>query len=263
MSPRWNAIRVAVLPGVLAVLGIVELVAADAPRRALAGAALVAGCALLTGRKRHPLLCGSAAGLLALAVPWVGPELDEVTTIALVLIVSFHALGRWVPDLRGLVGAALLLAAIALTYTVVDERAHSAGDAVLVLALAAPPYVVGRIARRLADDNDLLRREQELLRRRAVRDERDRISRELHDVVAHSISAMVAQVVAADDLLTTSPGRAEELLDRAAETGRAALRDTGRLLRLLRDSDDELGLAPGPTQGSPLAQTDDLVGGRS
>lgn len=250
--------REALLPGVLAGIAVTELAVIDAPGRLPAGVVLVAGCALLLLRSRWPVRTATGAGLLALAVPWVGPELDQVAAIALILIVACYALARWVADLRGLAGIAVLLAATALTYVVVDERAHSAGDAVLVLSMALPPYVVGRFARRLSDHNALLRREQELLRRQAVRDERDRVSRELHDLVAHSISAMVVQVSAAGDLLDRDPDRAREMLGRAADTGRVALAETGRLLRLLRDTDDELGLAPSPTS----VEHDALVGSR-
>ena len=84
------------------------------------------------------------------------------------------------------------------------------------------------------------------MRREAVRDERDRIARELHDVIAHSVSAMVVQVAAVQDLVRTDPARAEEMLARVAETGRRAIGETGRLLHVIRDADDELGLAPTP-----------------
>jgi signal transduction histidine kinase len=72
---------------------------------------------------------------------------------------------------------------------------------VFVAALVLPPYIVGRITRRLAVQSQRLREQQAMLTDLAVRDERDRIARELHDVIAHSISAMVVQAAAAEDLL--------------------------------------------------------------
>jgi len=70
--------------------------------------------------------------------------------------------------------------------------------------------------------------------------------RELHDVIAHSLSAMVVQTAAAQDLVRTSPDRATALLQSVADAGRKALEETGRLLHLIRDDADELGLRPAP-----------------
>ncbi len=119
-------------------------------------------------------------------------------------------------------------------------------DLVFILSLAVPPYVFGRISRKLAEQSVLLEQQSEQLRDQAVRDERDRIARELHDVIAHSVSAMVVQTAAAQDLLRTDPDRAAGLLESVAGAGRAALAETGRLLHLIRDEGDELGLSPAP-----------------
>ncbi len=101
--------------------------------------------------------------------------------------------------------------------------------------------------RQLDEQKRLLAAQQEVIRDQAVQAERDRIARELHDVIAHSISAMVVQTAAAQDLLRTQPERAEELLESVAETGRTALAETGRLLHLVRDDAGELGLRPAPS----------------
>ena len=111
------------------------------------------------------------------------------------------------------------------------------------------------MTRRLADQAEQLRRQQELIHDQAVREERDRIARELHDVIAHSLSAMVVQTAAAQDLVRREPDRASGMLDAVAETGRRALAETGRLLHLIRDDGDELGLRPAPG----LADLPDLV----
>jgi len=84
------------------------------------------------------------------------------------------------------------------------------------------------------------------VRHEAVRAERDRIARELHDVIAHSVSAMVVQTAAAQDLVRHDPARAEEVLADVADTGRRALAETGRLLHVIRDDADELGHSPAP-----------------
>lgn len=65
-------------------------------------------------------------------------------------------------------------------------------------------------------------------------------------MIAHSVSAMVLQTAAAQDLIGADPARAQDLLASVAATGRQALSETGRLLHVLRDDADELGLQPAP-----------------
>ena len=130
--------------------------------------------------------------------------------------------------------------------TTVDAREHNISDVVFVATLLVPPYVFGRLVRRLAAQKALLEEREELVTREAVRAERDRIARELHDVIAHSVSAMVVQTAAAQDLVRTDPDRAEGVLRDVADTGRRALVETGRLLHVIRDDADELGLNPAP-----------------
>lgn len=244
-----------VLPVVIVVLGLAELASLDIDRRGVAAAFLVVNCAALVLRRRWPLVIGTAVAVAETSVPWIGPAYDEAATGILVILAGIYALGRWLPDLRGLAGLGLVLLVTLATYLGADARDHGLSDVVFVLALSAPPYVYGRVVRRLADYNDALRREQELIRTAAVRAERDRIARDLHDVIAHSISAMVVQAGAAQDVLRHDPVRSEELLASLAATGRRALDETGRLLHLIRDRDDELGLVPTPG----LGDLDELV----
>ena len=65
-------------------------------------------------------------------------------------------------------------------------------------------------------------------------------------MIAHSLSAMVVQTAAAQDLVRRRPDEAAALLESVARTGREALAETGRLLHVIRDDADELGLSPQP-----------------
>ena len=179
-------------------------------------------------------------------LPWLGPQLDEPATPILFWAVAIYALARWIEGLRGLVGVLTIAALVLVDYVFVDSRSHNWSDVVFVATLIVPPYVFGRIVRRLADQKRQLEDQQELVRHEAVRAERDRIARELHDVIAHSVSAMVVQTAAAQDLVRHDPDRAEEVLADVADTGRRALAETGRLLHVIRDDADELGLSPAP-----------------
>jgi len=234
------------VPAALALLGAFELTAMRYDGWVTGIALELVACLLLVLRHRWPLVAGTVAPVVTLLMPWVGPQMDEAATPILILALAIYTLGRRVVDLRGLAGVGVVLLLLALDYTAVDARVHDWTDVIFVGGLVAPPYVFGRITRRLAEQKDVLEQNQELVRRAAVRDERDRIARELHDVIAHSVSAMVVQTAAAQDLVRTAPDTAERVLADVAETGRRALAETGRLLHVIRDDADELGLSPAP-----------------
>jgi signal transduction histidine kinase len=100
-----------------------------------------------------------------------------------------------------------------------------------------------------------LEHEREETAKLAVAEERARIARELHDVVAHNVSVMVVQAGAERRALGDERPETAEVLETIEQTGRAALAEMRRLLGMLRRSDDELALAPQPT----LDRVDDLV----
>ena len=101
-------------------------------------------------------------------------------------------------------------------------------------------WLVGDAARirRLYTDNlveqaRLVDREREERTRRAVLEERERIARELHDVVAHHVSVMVIQAGGGLSAIATRPGDARSALESIATTGRLALTDMRRMLGVL------------------------------
>jgi signal transduction histidine kinase len=89
-----------------------------------------------------------------------------------------------------------------------------------------------------------LERERDAEAHRAVLQERARIARELHDVVAHSMSVMVVQAGAARRTLGRSPERATEALLQIERTGRGAMVEMRRLVGVLRDGADDYSIAP-------------------
>ncbi len=90
--------------------------------------------------------------------------------------------------------------------------------------------------------------------RRAVADEQARIARELHDVIAHSVSVIVVQAAAADDVFDERPDQARAALRSIESTGRDALVELRRLLADVRSEDDE------PAQPQPgLARIAELA----
>ncbi len=82
--------------------------------------------------------------------------------------------------------------------------------------------------------------------KRAVAEERARIARELHDVVAHNVSLMVVQAVAAEDVFDTRPELSREALRAIETSGRAALGELRRLLGTVRPESGDNGNDPQP-----------------
>jgi signal transduction histidine kinase len=238
--------RDAILPGAVAVVAVVEMAFVAKPGWPVAAALELSACLVLCWRRRWPMITSIAAGAAVLGIPWVGPALNDASTPVVILLMASFSLARWLPDLRGILGVAAILLMTLLDYVAVDSRDHGIGDVIFVLALIAPPFVLGRITRKLSEQKAQLLAQQELIRGEAIQTERDRIARELHDVIAHSVSAMVVQTAAAQDLVRSDPARAEAILADVAATGRDALSETGRLLHVIRDDADELGLAPTP-----------------
>jgi signal transduction histidine kinase len=101
-----------------------------------------------------------------------------------------------------------------------------------------------------------LESEQDETIRVALLEERGRIARELHDIVAHSVSVMVVQAGAAEDLLDRDPERARIPLLSVQETGGHAIGELRRMLGLLRDEHAAPMLAPQPG----TSQIGELVG---
>jgi signal transduction histidine kinase len=114
------------------------------------------------------------------------------------------------------------------------------------------PILIGRIVfnrrRRLVLDRELAARE-------AVTSERTRIARELHDVVAHSMSVMIVQAGAARTVVDRDPAAAREAIAHVEETGRAGLAEMRRLIGVLTDADEAASTAPMPG----LAELDPLL----
>lgn len=182
----------------------------------------------------------------------------------LLLIAAAYCLGS-IRDPRrlGWGGAALVTwFVLGLVVGVVGGRA---GDVAPIAVWLAVGFGVGYLVSRRTDQalhamgaNRVLAAEQDRLTAQAIEDERSRIARELHDVVAHGLSVIVVQAVAERrslDGLRTDLASVDAVLASIERTGREALVDLRRLLGLLRRTDDPVALTPQPG----LAQLDDLL----
>ena len=128
-------------------------------------------------------------------------------------------------------------------------------EGIFELGFLALGWMLGAYLGELRGRAERVQREQENDRRRAVAEEQARIARELHDVMAHSVTVMVVQAAAAEDVFDTAPARAREALSSIEATGRQALAEIRRVLDVIGSSDDEE-LTPQPG----LSRLDDLIG---
>ena len=137
--------------------------------------------------------------------------------------------------LRAVTGAAAVAA-----FLIVHDRAYNFG-VVVVLALLAVAWAVGdnmrtkrAYLRALEERAVRLEREREQHALRAAAEEQARIARELHDVIAHSVSVMVVQAAAGEDVFDSHPERSRQALQAIEATGRSALTELRRLLGVVR-----------------------------
>ncbi|WP_433220010.1 sensor histidine kinase [Dactylosporangium sp. CS-047395] len=207
-------------------------------------------------------------------------------------LIAVQAAGLWVLDVRPRAGTAIVLAVSAgfqvlvpafgpgVAFVVLCTFAwlRPAGESLWMLALAVvavcgPPLAQqrwlpaglwlvacllawswgaqarARGARRVAE------------RRQAALEERARIARELHDVLSHTVSVMVVQAAAADDIFEVNPGKAREALRRTEEAGRQALAELRWFLRTVRDDQNgESGPQPTLDDVAELGRTVSAAG---
>ncbi|MBO2453490.1 hypothetical protein J4573_40805 [Actinomadura barringtoniae] len=130
----------------------------------------------------------------------------------------------------------------------------------LLLPLAA--FLLGTLARTarertavLAERAVRLEREQEAHAARAAAEERARIARDMHDVLAHAVSLMIVQAEAGPVVVRSDPDRAEQAFDAIAAAGRDAMVQLRRTLGVLKEDQDEGVRAPQPT----IATLPDLI----
>jgi len=184
----------------------------------------------------------------------------ELSLPFLVLLMGAYAAGR-IPSRRdALIGLAAAFGCVTSVALAADDVIF--GDFLFPMVFATAAWAAGRSVRQrtlLAAElheaalaADEARGEEAV---RAVADERRRIARELHDLVAHSVSVMVVQAGGARRILEQDPARATEAAARIEQTGREALVEMRRLLGLMGGSDADAQLAPAPT----LERLDGLV----
>ncbi|WGW13018.1 histidine kinase [Saxibacter everestensis] len=211
-------------------------------------------------RRTQPVLSGGIVASSALLYCVLG--IIPVTNIIAVPL-SVYALTAYAPRRAGRAGLIAGLAGSALfglrygpmmdTGSLLFSLITGAFLALMCASLVLVSWTLGDLTRvrrqqlaDLAERNRLLEIERDQEARLAANAERSRIAREMHDVVAHSLSVVIAQADGGRYAAATDPKAAAEVLETISSTGRAALADMRRLLGVLREGADDIDTRPQP-----------------
>jgi signal transduction histidine kinase len=224
--------------------------------RPLTAVAAVLFVAPLAVRRRWPAGALVCCSMLATIQALLGGRLGATSGLGmmLALVLLAYSTGAWL-DLRH--GAlALILGGAAFSVFVFRSGPGTTGIGTVVVFVGlvfAAPCFAGRLTRertrRAVAFRELAAQaaaEREERKRAAIAEERVRIGRELQDVIAHNVSAMVIQAGGARQLVRTDPERARATILSVEQAGREALGDLRRVLGMLRKDEDPRALAPQP-----------------
>ena len=210
----------------------------------------------LLARRRFPFAAPASVWVLAAALSFADGRL--VTFAASASVAGFAAaflLGNLRDAVQARLGAAIVLSGAAIV--AYNDPDHAPGDLFFVPLLFAIGWLAGFAMRERAEQAEAAEmraahaeREREAAARIAVAEERARIARELHDIVAHAVSVMVLQVGAVRHKLADTLPEDREALEGVEQTGRTALVEMRRLLGAMRRDGDDLALAPQPGLGN-------------
>jgi signal transduction histidine kinase len=196
-------------------------------------------------RRLYPTFAGVAAAVLVSVELgfWGDPQ---VISNAVAYFCALYALTVWTPPRRFALGLVLVLAVDLAT------NAEPNGDLHNNVPITVVTLVVMLVVRRVVGDRErrvqVAERERDVAAREAVVEERARIARELHDVIAHHVSMMVVQAGAERQVLGDANAQTREVLETVEQSGRSALTEMRRLLGMLRD-DAHQPLTPQPGLG--------------
>lgn len=207
---------------------------------------------LLLGRRRFPFGAPAGMWLLSAALSFVdGRLIVNQGGLFLAGMGAAILLGNLRRGVQARVGLAIVLGGAAIV--VYNDPRSSVGDLVFTTAMFGIGWLVGFALRERTEQTEAAEeraaraeREREAAARVAVAEERGRIARELHDVVAHAVSVMVLQVGAVRHRMPESDTVDRETLKNVEQAGRTALAEMRRLLNAMRVDGDELELLPHP-----------------
>lgn len=250
----WFDIVIVVLAGAAVLEVAIGRDDRDAPETTVwfcipAAAVVVLG---LLARRRFPFGAPAAFWLLAAAISFVdGRLIPYPAGLYLAGVLAAFMLGNLRDPVLARVGLAIVLGSMATI--ILNKPGHSPGQLVFIPLLFGIAWLAGFALNARAEQADAAEaraaqaeRERETAARIAVAEERARIARELHDIVAHAVSVMVLQVGAVRHKLPEELADESDALRGVEQAGRTALAEMRRLLAAMRDDGDDLELVPQP-----------------
>ena len=239
--------RPSLVDGVLAVgLGVLAQVMVwsgrvAGPRVAVAALFLLVGFPLIV-RRRLPLV-PVVLLMTAIAVQSVATsDAAEGAPLLLPALASAYAVAAYGSRRVALAGLLVTMAGLGvqIAFDPLARTAEQLWAAAVFVLLVAAAWLVGLAVqgRREASALQAQTEQAEQAQRAAIAAERVRIARELHDLIAHNVSVVVVQSVAAQGVLEDQPARAREPLAHIERSGRQALTELRRLLDVMRDQDE-------------------------
>jgi signal transduction histidine kinase len=206
----------------------------------------------LLWRRRFPFAAPVSVWLLAAALSFVDGQL--VASVAGIFLAGMFAaflLGNLADAVQERMGLVVVVGAAAII--VYNRPDHDAASLLFTPLLFALAWLGGFAVRQRVEQAEeaeeraaQAERDRDMAARIAVAEERARIARELHDVVAHSVSVMVLQVGAVRHKLPEDQAEESEALRGVEKTGRTALAEMRRLLGAMRREDEDVELGPQP-----------------
>jgi signal transduction histidine kinase len=207
----------------------------------------------LFARRRFPFAGPAAYWLLAAALTFVdGLLIPFIGSLGVVGLASAFLLGNLRDDVRARAGlASILVGILVVVYNIPGSQ--SVSDYVFITLRFVAAWVAGYALRETSQQVEAAEvraaqaeRDREAAARIAVAEERARIARELHDIVAHAMSVMVLQVGAVRHKLPDTLADARDLLRGVERAGRTALAEMRQLLAAIRPDGDEVEFVPQP-----------------
>ena len=220
----------------------------------------------LFARRRFPFAAPAAYWLLAAGISFFdGVLLAFIGSLGVVGLATAFLLGNLRDPLKA--GAGLVIVLVGIVIVVYNiPGAQSASDLVFIPLRFVVAWVAGYALRERAEQAEAAEmraahaeRERESAARVAVAEERARIARELHDIVAHAVSVMVLQVGAVRHKLPDALAEDREALKGVERAGRTALAEMRRLLAAMRREGDEAELVPQPGLDGLDSLLDEIV----
>jgi signal transduction histidine kinase len=201
-------------------------------------------------RRRYPAIVGTAVPLFGALITAVGHGPQFIGS-PIAMFCALYALAVWTPSRTFAICFPLVIAGFVATSAGPNADLHGSLPFAIIVA------VVMLLVRRIVGDRErraqIAERERDVAAREAVVEERARIARELHDVIAHHVSMIVVQAGAERRVLGDANASTREVLQTVEQIGRSALTEMRRLLGMLRgDASEPLTPQPGLADLSTL-----------